>query len=143
MQTEEVWGEMGQEEEGGGSVFPMELTKLTPSPRTEALVANPLGEKANEAHLQRAEGCLGPQANNSRRPVISTPPTWVLLGWVSCEAIPEPALMPNYASTDWTGTRLDLSLENLDHWLIFSGSFLSQILLSCYPIWCVRGSAGT
>lgn len=76
-------------------------------------------------------------------PVTSTPPVQGLLGSVCWEAIPNQTLMPNYIFTDWASARLDLSSENLDHWLIFYVSFLLQIMSSSYHIWCVRNSAKT
>ena len=51
--------------------------------------------------------------------------------------------MPNWLFTDRTSARFDLSLENLDHYLIFYGSFLLQITFSNYHIWCVKNSAET
>lgn len=75
----------------------------------------------------------GPQATPPAGPGDFSTTCLGLLGTVRWEAIANPTLMPNYISTDWASAGLDLSSENLDHWLIFLCSFFitdSELWLS-------------
>lgn len=71
-------------------------------------------------------------------PEIFTPPAWVLLK----VRAGKPSLFLLWFLITFSPAP-GLTLENLDHWLIFHASFLLQVLISSYYIWSVRNFAET